>query len=297
MVAARRRGSLKGIQVPDERLLKTVLTLRVLPVVLAIVGGLAILTGVDWGDASAAGSERLPDLDQEIPRGLVITAVGTGARPEYVLGFRSAVRNLGDGPLLIDANRSAPGVATMKADQLIERSGAAPRVVPGVGRLRYVVSRDHRHWHLLGFDRYALRRAGAARAAVRDRKSGFCLGDRYRVNDRRPPAAPPQPRYTSRCGLGAPGLLGVLQGISVGYGDDYPANLEGQYLRLSGLPAGRYVLVHEVNAGRSLRELDLANNAASVLLKLGWRRDAPMVRILRRCPNSERCDRPSRPSE
>jgi hypothetical protein len=179
----------------------------------------------------------------------------------------------------------------MTADQLIDHDAAPHELVSGVGRLRYVVSPDHRHWHLLGFDRYQLRRASAREAAVRDRKSGFCLGDRYRVTDRRLPAAPAEPRYTSRCGLAAPGLLGIQEGISVGYGDDYPANLEGQYLRLSGLRAGRYVLVHRVNGARRLRELDHGNNAASLLLQLRWRADEPMVRILKRCPDTSRCYR------
>jgi hypothetical protein len=268
-------------------MLRGVLVIRVLPVVLAMAACVALLTVVDWSDASAAGSGSLPDLDQETPSGLTITRTASA----YVLGFESAVRNVGDGPLIIDARRPAPGASTMTADQLIDRNGAPHEVVAGVGLLRYVVSPDHRHWHLLDFDRYQLRRAGARNAAVRDRKSGFCLGDRYRVTDRALRAAPAEPRYTSRCGLAAPGLLGIQEGISVGYGDDYRANLEGQYLRLSGLAAGRYVLVHRVNGARQLRELDYRNNAASLLLQLRWRRGAPMARILRRCPDSGRCDR------
>ena len=211
-------------------MLRQVLIVRVLPVVLTISACVTLLSAVDWSDAAAAGSGRLPDLDQETPSELTITRTGS----VWVLGFRSAVRNVGDGALVIDAHRPTPGTDTMTADQLIERDGSPAELVSGVGRLRYVVSPDHRHWHLLGFDRYSLRRAGSSVAAVRDRKSGFCLGDRYRI-DRRLPAAPAEPRYTSRCGLAAPGLFGLQEGISVGYGDDYPAYLEGQYLRLSGL--------------------------------------------------------------
>ena len=270
-------------------MLQGVLVVRLLPVVVTIAAGIVLLTAIHRSDASAAGSERLPDLDQETPRGLTITRVQSDGQARYLLGFRSAVRNLGDGPLIIDARRAAPGTETMTANQLIERDGAAPELVAGVGRLRYVVSPDHRHWHLLGFDRYLLRRADARQAAVRDRKSGFCLGDRYRVERGSLRAAPAEPRYTSRCGLAAPGLLGVQEGISVGYGDDYAANLEGQYLPLTGLRAGRYVLEHRVNAGRPLRELDYGNNSASLLLELRWRSDAPMIRVLRRCPDTSRC--------
>ena len=93
--------------------------------------------------------------------------------------------------------------------------------------------------------------------------------------------------------FGEPQLLGVSEGISVGYGDNYAANLEGQYLRLSGLSSGRYVLVHRVNADRRLRETDYDNDAASLLLQLRWRMGQPLVRILRRCPGTDRCDRPA----
>ena len=103
-------------------------------------------------------------------------------------------------------------------------------------------------------------------------------------------SAPARPVFTSRCGLADPELLGLQEGISVGYGDDYAANLEGQYLPLSGLGAGRYVLVHRANAGRRLRESDYANNAASLLLGLRWREGGPSIRVLRVCPDTDRCD-------
>ena len=268
-----------------------VLVFRVLPVVVALALAAAALVVTGRVSASAAGAERLPDLDQATPTDLVITRSGPRTRPPvYVLGFRSAVRNVGDGPLVIDGHRSRADAATMVADQLIERDGATQRVISGAGRLRYVVSPDHRHWHLLGFDRYELRQAGRRVAAVRDRKTGFCLGDRYRSSSALR-AAPPNPRYTSRCGLQEPQLFGIREGISVGYGDDYKANLEGQYLPLTGLRSGRYVLVHRVNADRRLRELDYGNNGASLLLAVRWRHGQPMVRVLRTCPGTARCDR------
>jgi glucose/arabinose dehydrogenase len=268
-------------------MLTTVLRRRVLPVVLALVMSAAALVVAGRASQAAGGPERLPDLVQVTPTDLVITHT----RATYLLGFRSAVSNLGDGPLIINGHRPGAQAGTMAADQVIEREGAPVEVAPDTGELRYVVSPDHRHWHLLGFERYELRRAGQTAAAAADHKTGFCLGDRY-ASAQRPPSAPSGPVYTSRCGLGEPQLLGIEEGISVGYGDDYKANLEGQYLRLTGLPAGRYVLVHQVNADRRLHELDYTNNAASLLLELRWRHRQPMVRIVRECPGTDRCDRP-----
>ncbi len=273
------------------------MTLRVLPVVVALVLSAAALAMAAGGPVAAAGSERLPDLDQAVPSDLVITRARDARGPAYLLGFQSAVANVGDGPLIISGHRPGADTATMDADQLVERDGAPQELISDAGQLRYVVSPDHRHWHLLGFDRYELRRAGARVAAVRDRKTGFCLGDRYPATRHRHPGAPPEPVYTGRCGLEEPELLGIQEGISVGYGDNYQANLEGQYLPLAGLRAGRYVLVHRVNAERHLRELDYANNAASLLLQLRWQHGEPQVRILKSCPGTDRCDRrpPPRP--
>jgi Lysyl oxidase len=264
--------------------------LRLVPAVGAIAVCAAALAAAP-GDTSGitTDSARLPDLDQELPWDVQIKSTGPSTAREHRLGFASAVRNIGDGPLIVSGRRRWAGIPTMTADQLVESEDAPMAVVEGVGRLRYVESRDHEHWHLLDFERYQLRRAGGGTRRLTDHKTGFCLGDRYRTRGRALPAQPSVPRYTGRCGLGATGRLGLVEGISVGYGDDYPANLEGQSLPLTGLPAGRYMLIHRVNVQRRLRETDYGNNAASLLLGLQWRAGAPSVRVLRRCPGTERC--------
>jgi hypothetical protein len=252
---------------------------RLLP---PLVAGLLLGTAaLAVSSGTPEGAPRLPDLDQEAPSRLIVTHAGRTWR----LGFRSAVHNVGDGPLLIEGRRPSRGERTMLASQVIERDGAPMDVVPGVGRLRYVRSPDHEHWHLLRFDRYSLRQVGRRHARVEDRKSGFCLGDRYAAAGGPPTGAV----FTSRCGLERPGLLGIREGISVGFGDDYAANLEGQWLPLNGLPAGRYELVHRVNADHRLREISYANNTASVLLRLRWRKDGPYIDILAECPRGARC--------
>jgi|GEM_PF-1584746 len=255
------------------------------------LAALAIALVMLAGQALAA--DALPDLDQEVPAQLDVRVGGTAAQPSYRLGFGSGVRNVGAGPLLIEGRRVAGSGGRMVARQLVEQDGGgAPRALDGVGSLRYVRSVDHQHWHLLGFDRYELRAVGGGRV-VRDRKSGFCLGDRYRVTTRAVAGAPAAPVHTGRCGLRMPGLTRVTEGISVGYGDFYAAHLEYQDLPIDGLADGRYLLVHRVNAGRELRESDYGNDAASVLLELAHGRDGvPVVKVLASCPDSARCAAP-----
>ena len=263
--------------------------IRLLPAIGASV--ILVPTAIGLSHAERPGAALLPDLDQEPPTGLTITRAGTPARATWRLGFRSAVSNVGEGPLILEGRRPSRVERTMRADQVMVREGAPRQLIRRAGRLRYVRSPDHEHWHLLGFERYELRRPGGGRALVTDRKSGFCLGDRYAVTASDLPARPGAPIYTSRCGLRHPGLLGIREGISVGYGDDYKANLEGQWLPLDGLAPGRYLLVHRVNADRRLRERSYTNNTASLLLHLRWRRDGPLIDVLATCPSSARCRR------
>jgi hypothetical protein len=261
---------------------------RLLPVLAAVAVCTAAVAAAAGGSREPApASQRLPDLDQEAPWNLVVTR--DKARGGYRLGFSSAVRNLGAGPLIVSGRRARVATPTMTVDQLIEQEDSPLGVVEGVGRLRYVRSRDHEHWHYLGFERYELRRAGRRAALVTDRKTGFCLGDRYRVTGRELPARPAEPVYTGRCGLDRTALLELTEGISVGYGDDYKANLEGQSLRLTGLEDGRYLLVHRVNVGRALRESSYANNGSSLLLRLRRRGGRPSVRVLETCPERSQC--------
>jgi hypothetical protein len=257
-------------------------------VTLAAAGAFTLTTAS--ASQAAPGGLQLPDLEQEPPSGLVLTSGALSGHPgRYYLGFRSAVRNVGDGPLVISGRRASRRTPTMLATQRIQGAGGTTQRVRGVGRMRYVVSPGHRHWHLLTFDRYTLRRIGGERVVRRDRKTGFCLGDRFRSAVPSSGPSPAVPPFTSNCGLLQPGRLSVTEGISVGYGDDYAANLEGQLIRLRGLPAGDYVLTHEVNGAHRLRETSYANNAASLRLSLRWVGGKPSVRVLASCEHSARC--------
>jgi hypothetical protein len=222
--------------------------------------------------------ELLPDFDQRAPFGL--TLAGTK------LGFSSATDNVGDGPIWVRGSRFNAALP-MRAQQLVRLSDGTVRAYPAAGRLRYTPESTHTHWHLLDFQRYELRR-GDGTLLVRDRKSGFCLADHYGYAARRV-AAFRGPRFLGNCAASQPRVLSVEQGSSPGYTDLYPAHFHGQNLELRGVPAGIYVLVHRANPEARLEELDYANNAASLRLRLTWRGSRPHVETLRVCGGSERC--------
>lgn len=246
--------------------------------------------------AEAGAAQRLPDLDQVAPADLLVKEVKTGNGRSVRLGFAAATENRGTGPLTLHGFRRDKRSKTMQVDQLVRRGDGSSRLVRDVGGMRYVVHPDHRHWHLMGFARYELRRVGHPREpALTDRKTGFCLGDRYEIRGaKRLPAFGGFPAQGDTCGLGRPTLRGLFAGISVGYGDQYAAHLEGQYIDITKAPAGRYMLVHTANPDGSLLESNYANNSSSMQISLRrprGRRSMPVVKVLGTCARGAICPR------
>jgi hypothetical protein len=248
----------------------------------------AALAALCWvaPTGAAAAAPLLPDLTQETPYQLGVVTDGT----HYHLGFGSAVYNYGDGPLRIEGSRDSQDDPTMTATQYIDQDDDGDQVQRGaIGELRYVDAITHRHWHYLKFDTYSLRRPDGSLARP-DQKTGFCLGDRIKAPVIGPlPNMHPYQEYGGNCGYDSPELMRVEEGIAVGYGDNYDPNLEGQFVDITHVPAGRYVLVHRVNADGALLEKTLDNNAASVLIDVSYKGKVPRVTQVERCPLSATC--------
>jgi hypothetical protein len=235
-------------------------------------------------------------LDVAVPSGLVTDVVVTDEGRLARLAFVSLASNLGEGPLVVQGRRASAVDPELTADQVLRRANGQQVMRPEVGVLAYVEDPTHEHWHLLPFMSYELRRASDFRLVVPDEKTGFCLGDRVDAKPRRRlPGEPAAPVFNTDCSAGDRSILAIEEGISVGWGDVYQAWRDGQHLDVTGLQAGRYVLVHRVNATRRLRESTYRNNASSVLLVLSWPEGAtgsPAVRVLARCPDTARCPAP-----
>lgn len=272
------------------------------------VGAIAALAAATIAAVSAPAARtqgpqlepQLPDLVEATPSQISIVAQRVHGRRRYRLIFRSSAENVGyglngGGDLIIVGHRPNRHRKTMVADQYVDlfdpQTGQIPSqdVHRDVGRLRFVHSSDHRHWHLLHFERYELFRASNHHRVARDRKTGFCLGNRYQVGAHASRRITYR-NFSAHCGLNRTGLLHVTEGISTGWGDDYKPLLEGQFLDITKLGSGRYVLVQTADPSHRIVESDYGNNASSVLLRI--RRHGahkPTVRVLRRCRGQAFC--------
>lgn len=140
----------------------------------------------------------------------------------------------------------------------------------------------HGHWHFKAFAEYRLWTLDAFQAwdgyrtadpsapssqvlashpelldgLVTGAKRGFCLTDIAPAlpNRHAAPVVPdPAPKH---------GGCEANQGISVGWSDIYPAGTEGQWIDVTDLAPGAYVLEAENNAEHLFGETDLSNNRA-----------------------------------
>ncbi|MEA2434267.1 MAG: hypothetical protein QOG54_1724 [Actinomycetota bacterium] len=179
------------------------------------------------------------------------------------LRFDSRVGNDGDGPLEVEYRQAGAGFTAFQrihlSDGSIDEREAAPTSYHPT----------HTHFHIDGF--YVARlweagRKGPKRSrppvAVGD-KSGFCPEDSYQMSG-------DGGESTYSC-FGLNGEAHVptsFVGISAGWMDVYGAHLPDQFIEISDVTDGRYVLEIEIDPNNVFVESDETNNRECSLLEL-----------------------------
>jgi hypothetical protein len=132
---------------------------------------------------------------------------------------------------------------------------------------------DYRLWKPEGYNQFQAYRAAAPNATaaeilsahpelrnqlVEGFKRGFCIID-YK----------PAPEFQGKRDQKTYLSCATNQGISVGWADEYTARLDGQWIDVTDVPEGNYVLQVEANAERVFVETNYRNNsdAVSVVVK------------------------------
>lgn len=117
-----------------------------------------------------------------------------------------------------------------------------------VGNPAYELSPCHGHYHLRGFAAYELLDPTGS-VVVSGHKQGFCVQDSESL-----PGTTTSPKY-----LGCEN-----QGMQVGWGDLYAADLPCQWIDITDVPPGTYRLGVTANPEGLIPEVSRANNAATV---------------------------------
>ena len=112
-------------------------------------------------------------------------------------------------------------------------------------------SQCHQHYHFLGFSQYTLYQTDGTTVAATGHKQSFCLEDVEQYQ----PAPAPDPASPFTC---------MNQGLHVGWEDVYPHDIDCQWVDITGVPAGNYLLKVAVNTAGYLPESDYTNDTATV---------------------------------
>jgi hypothetical protein len=214
---------------------------------------------VETAEAVQHEGLRLPDLQILDPYD--IHTVGNQEAGDLRLKFGTMIWNAGAGPL------ETRGAQNPQTEQLEVYQYLYPQGDGQVQRGRRIGTFDynhrHGHLHLQTFARYQLWSLGPRgepeEPVATNDKVGFCLMDIEPVDVERRNAAP-APVYA--------GCRADIQGISVGYGDEYVAQLLEQDLDITDLPDGNYALVTVANPDLEIDEARYRNNTSVVMIAL-----------------------------
>jgi hypothetical protein len=254
-----------------------------LAAIVAVAAPVAVSTGAEPASPRPRGPvvDLVPDLVMAKPYGWYLEERPSG---KTWLRFGTIAWNVGDGPLEIRARRLDPGDDTMVVRQRIYDSAGGRRSHQTTSLMIYEGNDGHTHWHLRRFIDIDLYKANQPKPEVLGaRKLGYCLLDAVRKNQP-PPGSPAQPVYPLDA-CGHPNSQSLLEGLSVGWGDDYPPNFAHQWMDITGLETGRYRMCLTVDPQSEFEEISEENNQRWVDVRI----NIPNDRVVVKATGTEAC--------
>jgi hypothetical protein len=212
---------------------------RSLPKPLLLVLSLVFAVSAVWipgpGRVIALEGDKRPNLQMIRLRDWHLDWSG-GRR---LLRFTTIFVNVGPGPFELRGHRQSTSEATMDIDQAMFRWDGTKRLIDTRAIARY--SGDgHDHWHVQDVVTYEAWKLSDAANTRRGAKTGFCFFDTTPWNLSLPRAR--QRSYYRQEWCGTRSVLSNRVGVSVGWGDRYPWDFTFQWIDITHLPAGRYMV-------------------------------------------------------
>ncbi len=199
----------------------------------AVVAGLVLVSMslLNPVSVAAAGpSDKLPDLRMAKPRDVQLVRYTEGYFAGHrLLRFTTIITNEGTGPLDVRGQRSCTSLTTcptMTVKQRILQSNGTWRTIPST--MQYDVGDGHKHWHVLGMEKYRLWQLGVADAKpLRAAKYGFCFFDTTRWQEGAGPRHYVARPSGSNPGCGDPKTLQTRVGLTPGWAISTPGISRG----------------------------------------------------------------------
>lgn len=212
-------------------------------------------------------TDRLPDLVADPVTGARLEEYGSATSLRRLLRFDGYVHNAGVGAVAVRGSDRAGTVMDTTA-QLVDQSSGGPdeRPMPVATSVRWEPDDSHFHWHLRSAARYSLwDQQGAALIGAAE-KVGFCLLDSQPVT-----ASWGDNRFTSECEKFNRETAEVTMGVSPGFRDVYSSKTAFQWVDVSDVPPGNYLIRSEVDPDDVIDESDETNAPANVPVTIpGW---------------------------
>ena len=224
----------------------------------AVLGGFVFIGLVASG--TEARADLLPDLEMAPLEDFWVEESPVGGQ---FLRFAASMVNTGSGPFELRGARASVEAGTMEITQVVdELTGGSRRL--SVASVMAFAGDGHMHWHAQRVMSYELWSANGDHR--RTMKTGFCFWDGHPAG-RDVPGSPPAQVYQART-CGGPEALANEMGLSVGWRDSYPSHLPWQWIEVTGLPPGTYVVSARADAAGDYLESDRDNNCASATVQL-----------------------------
>lgn len=217
--------------------------------------------------APATASAALPDLIAfpEPSRPLVedLTRDGQYMR---VMRFNGFIHNApGAGPLELRGTTNVEA----RMEDTIQRVFTTPLEYLDTqlaSDLYYDMSDGHLHWHVRAAARYSLWAANGSALVAPAAKVGFCMTDSWNP-DTNESVGP----YATGCGHRDPTIASVAMGLSPGWVDIYGRGLWYQWVDISNVAPGTYLLRTDIDPDDIIDESDENNVPAQRPVKVpGW---------------------------
>ena len=236
----------------------------------ALRGGLAVLTilGVLTFPGSAAPVARAGGIGAEPDLAM---APLSEFRIQWVNGrrmlrFTGMIVNIGAGPFELQGVRNSTSEPMVMHQIVYQGSSPSGPIAQQyvTGAVAQYSGDGHNHWHVQEIARYDL---WGGPNVVRGAKVGFCFldSDPY---DLSLAGAPGGGYYRGSFCSTNPSVLSNRMGISIGWGDKYAWNVTWQWVDITGLPAGTYVVRAMADPYRFFAEGNEGNQCTSV--QLSW---------------------------